>query len=401
MKKALGSTCAAATECGSGFCSPDLVCCDKACTGACTACVKASTGQTDGMCAPVQLGQDPHNDCAADVSGSCGKDGNCDGKGACHLTASGTSCAAASCALSTFTPAKTCNGTGMCVAGGTAIDCGQNACTTAGCTTACKVDTDCGTAAYCDKTTSKCTGKKSNGTACGVGNECTSGACVEGVCCNTACGGTCLSCLAAKTGGADGTCAFIKAGMPDSRCTAADKSTCGQDGSCNGSGQCEKWSSSTVCGASTCSGGNFLATRTCSNGVCSPAAQTACGGAVCDPTSGCRTSCTTANDCTGNNYCDATTKKCMPLKANGGACGTDGSQCMSGLCVDGVCCNVACDGQCQSCSTGTCTNVKTARTACGGIGHLRGLLHRRQPRLHIPGQRHQLRFDGMRRHHDR
>jgi hypothetical protein len=385
VTKTLGTTCMAATECGSGFCSPDQVCCDKACTGACTACLKATTGQADGMCAPVQLGQDPHNDCAPDAAGSCGKDGNCDGKGACHLTTSGTSCGSASCSGSTFTPGKACNGTGMCAAAGSAMDCGQNACTTDGCKSACAVDADCGTSAYCDKTTSKCTGKKNNGTACAVGNECTSGACVEGVCCNTACSGTCLSCLAAKTGGASGTCAFITAGMPDSRCTAADKSTCGQDGNCNGAGQCEKWSSSTVCAASTCTGGNYLAARTCSNGVCNPAAQTACGGAVCDPTTGCRTTCTAASDCTGNTYCDATTKKCLPLKTNGTACGTDGTQCASGLCVDGVCCNSQCGGQCQSCSTGTCANVKTARTPCSGSGTCGGACDGTSPSCVFPG----------------
>ncbi len=227
VTKSLGTPCAAAAECGSGFCSPDQVCCDKACTGACTACLKASTGQADGMCSPVQLGQDPHNDCAPDTTNSCGKDGNCDGKGACHLATSGTSCGSASCSGSTFTPGKTCNGTGTCAAAASTTDCGQNACTTDGCKMSCTADTDCGASAYCDKTASKCTSKKANGAACGLGNECASGACVEGVCCNTACTGTCLSCLAAKTGGASGTCAFITAGMPDSRCTAADKSTCG------------------------------------------------------------------------------------------------------------------------------------------------------------------------------
>jgi len=384
VTKALGTTCAAAAECGSGFCSPDQVCCDKACAGQCTACLKASTGQADGMCSPVQLGQDPHNDCAADTTNSCGTDGTCDGKGGCHLTASGTSCGSASCSGSTFTPGKTCSGTGTCVASGSAVDCGQNACTTGGCKMACAADTDCGTSAYCDTSTNKCASKKASGTACSLGNECTSGACVEGVCCNTACSGTCLSCLAAKTGGASGTCAFITAGMPDTRCTAADKSTCGQDGNCNGAGQCEKWSSSTVCAASTCSSGNFLAARTCSNGVCNAAAQTACGGAVCDPTSGCRTTCTSASDCTGNNYCDATTKKCTPLKANGSACGSDGTQCMSGLCVDGVCCNSQCGGQCQSCSTGTCANVKTARTACTGSGTCGGVCDGTSPSCVFP-----------------
>lgn len=368
VKKSPGTMCAAAPECGSGFCSPDQVCCDKACTDACTACVKSSTGQTDGTCAPVQLGLKHNSECVAEPATSCGKDGTCDGKGGCHLFASGTSCMPGSCSGSTFTPAKTCNGSGMCATPGSPMDCGQSACTTAGCTSSCKADTDCGSSGYCDKTTSKCTSKKSNGTPCGVGNECTSGACVDGVCCNTACTGTCVSCLTAKTGATNGMCTFIKGGMPDSRCTASDKSTCGQDGNCDGSGQCEKWPSSAVCASGTCSNGNYLAARTCSQGACSPAVQTACGAAVCDPATGCRTNCTSNSDCTGNNYCDSGTKKCAPLKGNGTSCGTDGKQCMSGLCVDGVCCNSKCDGQCQSCSTGTCSNVNTARTtqACTG-----------------------------------
>jgi hypothetical protein len=385
VKKSLGTMCATAPECGSGFCSPDQVCCDKACTGACTACVKSSTGQTDGTCAPVQLGLKHNSDCEAEPATACGKDGTCDGKGGCHLYASGMSCMPGSCSGSTFTPAKTCDGSGMCTAPGAPIDCGQSACTTAGCTSSCKADTDCGSSGYCDKTSGKCTSKKSNGSPCGAGNECTSSACVDGTCCNTACSGTCVSCLAAKTGAANGMCTFIKAGMPDSRCPASEKSTCGQDGNCDGSGQCEKWPSSTVCAPGTCSTTNYLAARTCSQGTCSPAAQTACGAAVCDPASGCRTTCTSNSDCTGNNYCDSGTKKCAPLKGNGTSCGTDGKQCMSGLCVDGVCCNAKCDGQCQSCSTGTCANVKTARTPCGGTAPCAGSCDGTGPGCAFPG----------------
>ncbi len=139
-----------------------------------------------------------------------------------------------------------------------------------------------------------------------------------------------------------------------------------------------------MCAAATCSNGNYLAARTCSNGVCNAAAQTACNGAVCDPTSGCRTTCTSASDCTGNTYCDSGTKKCTPLKANGAACGTDGTQCMSSLCVDGVCCNSQCNGQCQSCSTGTCANVKTARTPCAGSGTCGGVCDGTSPSCVFP-----------------
>ena len=62
-----------------------------------------------------------------------------------------------------------------------------------------------------------------------------------------------------------------------------------------------------------------------------------------------------------------------PLKGTGAAC-QSGSECSSTYCVDGVCCNSACTGQCQACaeaaSPGTCTAVNGAprgtRTACAG-----------------------------------
>jgi hypothetical protein len=43
-------------------------------------------------------------------------------------------------------------------------------------------------------------------------------------------------------------------------------------------------------------------------------------------------------------------------RAIGAQC-TDGAQCASSFCVDGVCCNNACDTPCRTCETGTCTNV--------------------------------------------
>ncbi|MBD3247441.1 hypothetical protein GF378_02365, partial [Candidatus Pacearchaeota archaeon] len=51
--------------------------------------------------------------------------------------------------------------------------------------------------------------KKDNGEQCASGDECQSGNCVEGVCCDTACSGGCYSCLASRTGGSDGTCSAV------------------------------------------------------------------------------------------------------------------------------------------------------------------------------------------------
>jgi len=60
-----------------------------------------------------------------------------------------------------------------------------------------------------------------------------------------------------------------------------------------------------------------------------------------------------------------------PLKAGGAAC-QSGGECSSTYCVDGVCCDGACAGQCQACAepnkVGTCSTVSGAprgnRTAC-------------------------------------
>jgi len=64
---------------------------------------------------------------------------------------------------------------------------------------------------------------------------------------------------------------------------------------------------------------------------------------------------------------------------NGSQC-ADGSQCQSSFCVDGVCCDRACDGQCEACaesaSLGTCTAVqgmpRAPRSACSGTGTCAG-----------------------------
>lgn len=62
------------------------------------------------------------------------------------------------------------------------------------------------------------------------------------------------------------------------------------------------------------------------------------------------------------------------LKSNGAAC-TDGKECKTGFCVDSVCCNVACSGQCHACDVtpGTCTQVASGqphgnRPQCAGVG---------------------------------
>jgi hypothetical protein len=152
-----------------------------------------------------------------------------------------------------------------------------------------------------------------NGAACSISSQCSSGFCVDGVCCNSACNGLCQVC---NLTGNLGSCAYIAANSdPSDEC--AGTGTCG--GTCNGAGACQFPSLGLACvvpndGAGTCNG----------LGTCVP----------------------------------------NTLLGNGLAC-TSASQCQSGYCVDGVCCNSTCGGLCQACnlagSVGACANIPNSQ----------------------------------------
>ncbi len=72
-----------------------------------------------------------------------------------------------------------------------------------------------------------------DGQGCGDGSECLSGHCADAVCCNVACDGLCEACVASKSGGVDGTCAFIPNNAdPDNECSLPVNN-------CNGNGACQ------------------------------------------------------------------------------------------------------------------------------------------------------------------
>jgi hypothetical protein len=150
-------------------------------------------------------------------------------------------------------------------------------------------------------------GKKSNGATCAADVDCASNVCAQGVCCATACGGTCQSCAQA---GSLGTCKVVPAGQdPLNQCADQGVATCGTDGSCDGSGACRRYGAGAVCVAAMCATSSYTAARTCNGtGTCGAApAPTACGRFVCNA-NGCLSSCTTNADCTS------------PLLCSGGAC---------------------------------------------------------------------------------
>jgi hypothetical protein len=182
--------CDADADCKSGFCA-DGICCDKRCDGPCESCTASGKKSgVDGVCGVAPAGTDPRGRCAPDKGfpTSCKADGFCDGAGACRaLAPSGTPCGASTCTAGTSS-GPLCDGSGTCIAA--TLACAPYLCKdTTACATACAADTDCATNAFCESGT--CKTKKANGTDATDPRGCTSGIVADGVCCATACAGTC------------------------------------------------------------------------------------------------------------------------------------------------------------------------------------------------------------------
>jgi MYXO-CTERM domain-containing protein len=200
------------------------------------------------------------------------------------------------------------------------------------------------------------------GAACAQPGDCASGFCVDGVCCNTLCNGLCQACIGTKTGAINGVCANVTANTdPDNDCATDAVSTCQKTGLCNGAGACQLYASGTVCAAPSCVGGVQVNSLCNGSGSCATT-TVSCAPYICAQ-SLCGTDCTGDAQCAGTSYCQISNATCQPDKANGGTC-TSPSQCTSGNCIDGFCCNAPCGGLCQSCA-----NVKTgaANGTCAPI----------------------------------
>jgi hypothetical protein len=303
MLSSNGTPCSAAEQCQSGFCT-DGYCCDMACTGTCQVCDR--TGNL-GSCGPVTGGSDPRNDCSQEMPSSCGRDGACDGTGACRRHPVGTLCGLGRCEGSTEYAASTCNAAGACQPGAMR-SCAPNMCSGGSCAANCSSSNECQIGFFCDNT--NCRPKRSDGAACTVAIQCASGQCVDGVCCNAACNQLCQACnLAGKAGN----CSPIDDGQdPGSECPAEPSTSCGRAGACNGQGACRKHPTGTPCGAASCSGSTATAAASCNGlGGCTPGAQTSCMRYLCAGTA-CGTSCTTVAQCIPDHKC--VLMACLPNK---------------------------------------------------------------------------------------
>jgi len=294
---AQGLACGKAGDCASGFCF-DGVCCNADCSTSCWSC--AATGSV-GTCVPAEVGSDPRQECPDEGLASCGRDGACNGSGACRKYPLGVVCRQPTCSGSTLTQAFRCDGAGTCrLTSGQ--PCEPYLCDGTGtqCATTCRTSDDCTPGRVC--VNGRC-GRNPLGATCAIGDDCNSNTCQQGVCCATACTATCQSC--ALPGNA-GTCTPVPAGQdPLAQCADQSAASCGADGTCNGAGACRLYAASTVCLAAACTSALFTPASTCDGvGVCHGGASLDCGLYQCGAT-GCKTTCATSADCTPPNVCIA------------------------------------------------------------------------------------------------
>lgn len=153
--------------------------------------------------------------------------------GACAVDNAGvdTPCSESSCIDGAEAGGSTCDGNGNCV-GGTPVPCDPYTCDADAlvCLASCGGNADCATGNVC--VTGACVPPQIDGATCTADDQCQSGFCPpqDGVCCDTACSGTCESCVAVDTGAQDGACAPVLANTdPDNECSGL---------LCDGTGSC-------------------------------------------------------------------------------------------------------------------------------------------------------------------
>ena len=159
--------------------------------------------------------------------------------------------------------------------------------------------------------------RKKNGQPAVSETECVSGHAADGVCCDVACDGPCLSCVASQkeSGMQSGVCGPSTRGSnPRARCVAEDGTTCGRSGTCDGQGQCALRTVGAACGGVTCVD-NRAAGRICDGfGACRASATgAACGAYACASDLGCLSACAQAADCAPLYVCSG--GRCVPDQA--------------------------------------------------------------------------------------
>jgi len=253
----------------------------------------------------------------------------------------GTTCSQGGCTDGEVQDPGTCDGAGACVIP-QPTSCGGFQCAgPASCAVACTItDVHCASDKYC--VSLNCVDRKQNGDTCGDDEQCLSGHCVAGICCDTECDGSCSSCAVS---GNLGTC-IAEPGCCSDNTDCDDSNPCTTDTCDSGAGDCSYAPVSGCClQDSECDDGQACTIDTCQNNSCVNTDDASC--------------CATAADCNDNDVCtfDFCFQSLCENYAVPGCCKTDGE------CDDGnECTTDNCD------SSNECDNAPVPNGASCGAG---------------------------------
>lgn len=306
--------------------------------------------EVDGLCDVAELCTGDSKNCPTDA----------------YLTP-GTSCRDASCDAGEQVRAAICSGASPNCPTAVPESCGGFTCDSLACFTSCASGTQCAAGYYCDG--SECQADLELGTACTSANQCGSENCIDGVCCDSTCTGQCEACDVAS---APGTCSAVN-GEPHGTRDICDTDGTSCAGSCDGTTRalCTYAGAEKTCRDASCEAGIATLVAHCGgDGTCGPRIDVPCTPFFCDPVlTECAGDCLSEGDCVEGFFCFAGV--CKEKHVLGTPCSGE-QQCVSGSCVDDVCCDTDCDQQCEACdlsgAEGTCSPVMgephSARTPC-------------------------------------
>ncbi len=257
-KRDNGQACGMAADCSSGFCA-DGVCCDTGCNDTCKSCNLA--GKV-GFCSFVE------ND-VVDPTGAapCNNPYRCDGTGACKGLNSVTCTVPTDCLSGYCVDGYCCNNicSQLCKAcsgvltGGSNGSClsilngtdPQNECPNGNCNGS--------------GTCSGGGGNQANGTVCIAAGQCSSGFCIDGVCCGTACTETCKTC---NRSGFVGSCQDV----PNTQFDSNGAVLCTMPNFCDGAGVCKQVNGRQCTTMSECQS-TYCVDGFCCNNICNLTCQ--------------------------------------------------------------------------------------------------------------------------------
>jgi hypothetical protein len=256
------------------------------------------------------------------------------GTGPCDGIADGAVCTSRTGVVGTCHAARCCTGCwdgARCRSGTSPSGCGVSG---AACVT-------CADVLFCESNT--CMAGVCSGSPCDDGETCTTDSCDEAADhCNHVVTSGCI---------VGGECVTEGAHHVAYPCLVCDSSRDATDWSAVASGE--------SCGSDRCNLGRLFQGGTCDGaGECIAPHVEICATGECAGTTTCGIPCT-ATSCPSGERC-ASSMRCEPIHAAGDACTMD-VECGSSMCIDGVCCNGACDGVCESCALpghmGQCTPI--------------------------------------------